>query len=201
MCYIEASSVNNRSCYMTQTQPQQALTAADLQELSQSDDTHLELIEGVLYPMPPAGGKHGSVTSILTMHVQYHVSQHNLGYVTAAETGYRLAEKTVLAPDIGFIRAERIPAELPDGFVPFAPDLAVEVMSPGNSASEMSRKVALFFQHGTRLIWVVHPNDRKVDVYHPADDGAKIQFLGMDDTLDGGDVLPGFSLAIRELFA
>lgn len=185
---------------MTLTQHRQTLTADELWELSQTEDMHQELIEGWLYPMPPAGGKHGSITSILTMHIQYHVSQNNLGYVTAAETGYRLTEQTVLAPDIGFIRDEQVSDDLPDGFVPFAPDLVVEVMSPGNSASEMSRKVELFFRHGTRLIWVVHPAEQKVDVYHPAENGANVSFLGVADTLHGGAVLPGFSLAIADLF-
>ena len=185
---------------MTLTQSQQDITAADFWELSQADDVHLELIEGVLWSRPLAGWKVGSITSVLTMHIQRYVSHNQSGCVTATGTGYRLAETTVLAPDIGFIRAEQIPDELPEGFIPFAPDLAVEVLSPGNSAGEMSRKVELFFRYGTRLIWVVHPNQRKVDVYHPAEDGATVQFLGLDDTITGGDVLPGFSLAIRDLF-
>jgi Uma2 family endonuclease len=181
-------------------QEQSPVTADEFWTLSQRDDVHQELINGVIYPVELNGWKHGHITSLLLMYIHRHVMQQNAGRVTAPGTGYRLAEETVLAPDIGFVQDERLPDGLPDGFIPLAPDLAVEVMSPGNSAGEMSRKVKLFFEHGTRLIWIVHPHDRQIDVYQPTDEGATVNFLGMDDTLTGGDVLPGFTLKISDLF-
>jgi Uma2 family endonuclease len=101
---------------------------------------------------------------------------------------------------VAFIKAERVPESIPEGFVPLAPDLAVEVMSPSNSASEMSRKIHLFFQHGTQIVWLVHPADKTIDVYQHAAGETTVKFLSSDDTLTDGDVLPGFSLALSELF-
>jgi Uma2 family endonuclease len=178
----------------------QRVNADQFWQMSQSDDIHQELIHGEIHEMAPTGWLHGDVTSILSMHIQSHVLSNKLGRVTAAETGFRLNDDTVLAPDIGFIRAERVPEKLPDGFVPLAPDLAVEVMSPSNSASEMSQKIKLFFQHGTQLVWVVHPTTKKMDVYQSIDGETKVDFLDINDTLTGGEVLPDFSLSLSELF-
>jgi len=181
---------------VTETQP---MTADRLWEQGDTDK-HQELIEGVLYTMPPTGWMHGSVVSLLTMYIQQHVLTNDLGEVTGAETGFRLTDTTVIAPDIAFIRKDRLPDTLPDGFVPLAPDLAVEVLSPSNRASEMNHKIALLFAHGTRLVWVVHPRKHKVDVYRPAEQGVNITFLSVEDTLIGEDVLPDFELALHTLF-
>ncbi|MEL6309426.1 MAG: Uma2 family endonuclease [Chloroflexota bacterium] len=177
----------------------QLMTADRLWEQIDTDK-HQELIEGVLYTMAPTGWIHGSVVSLLTMYVQQHVLTHDLGEVTGAETGFRLTDTTVIAPDIAFIRKDRLPDTLPDSFVPLAPNLAVEVLSPSNSASEMNHKIELLFAHGTQLVWVVHPRKHKVDVYQPAEQGVNITFLGIEDTLTGEDVLPAFELPLKTLF-
>lgn len=180
---------------------EQLITSHNFWEMLQSgDDKHTELIEGIIYHMEPTGWIHGNLASELDMLIRLFVKQHKLGMVTAAETGFRLNEHTVIAPDVAYIRAERIPDDIPDGFVPFAPDLAVEVMSPRNDATEMSRKVDMLIVHGTKLVWIVHPKTKTVDVYQPGEDHVTIQFLKNKDTLTGGDVLPGFKLLLRELF-
>ncbi len=109
----------------------------------------------------------------------------------------------MLAPDIGFIIAARIPPTLPGGFVPFAPDLAVEVVSPGNTKDEIHKKVELYLRYGTRLVWIVDPKRQSIQVYQPngADNQATVTYLGIANTLDGAAVLPGFTLPLRELFA
>jgi len=164
------------------------------------DEKGTELIEGILHPMPPTGWEHGNIASELDMIIRMFVKKHKLGKTTAAETGFRLEKDVVVAPDVAFIRADRIPDEIPQGFVPFAPDFAVEVMSPNNTATEMSRKVDLLAKHGTKLIWIVHPSTKKVDVYQVVNGTVKIEFLSIKDTLTGGDILPGFKLALSDLF-
>lgn len=174
-------------------------TADDLWELSHNGDgIRYELIEGVLYEMPPAGGLHGDVASEWNMRIRQWVKQHDLGFVTAAETGFSLSAdgKNVLAPDVGFIAKGRIDA-LPDGFIPLAPDLAVEVVSPNDSASYIQEKVSRYLQYGVKQVWVVYPKQRQVVIHTP--DGAHTRQA--DDTLYGGDILPGFALKVGDIFA
>jgi Uma2 family endonuclease len=162
---------------------------------------HTYLLAGVIHLMPPTGWLYGEVASEIGMLIRSYAKRHQLGSTTAAETGYRLSDDTVLAPGVGFISAERIPQVLPEGFVPFAPDLAVEIISPSNTLTEIRAKVEQYLQHGTRLVWVIDPRKQKVDVYRPAPDGkALVSFLGIQDMLDGEDMLIGFSVAIKDLF-
>src|SRR6185369_10309656 len=93
----------------------------------------------------------------------------------------------VRAPDVGFVRADRVPEELPDrGYVPFAPDLAVEVVSPDDSADEVAQKVAEYLKYGTRLVWVLYAKSKEVKVHTP---DRVVKTLKVGDVLDGGDVL------------
>lgn len=179
-------------------------TAADLWALAHHPDYAglcLELVEGALRIMTPAGGEHGGLALRIGARLQVFVDDRGLGYTTAAETGYILFRNlsggdTVRAPDAGFVAAERLPDGLPQGYIPCAPDLAVEIISPGDAADEIHAKVQDFLRAGTRLLWVVYPRTRTVDVHTPQ--GART--LTLTDTLDGGDVLPGFTLPLRELF-
>jgi Uma2 family endonuclease len=182
----------------------QRCTVEELWELSHLPENagrRFFLLEGVLYEMSPAGWKHGKIALKLGAVILAHVEAYKLGEVTAAETGFRLGEDTVLAPDVGFIRQERVPDELPGGYVPFAPDLAVEVVSPGNDAAEIRAKIEKYLERGTQLVWVVYPDQRKVDAYQrSAGQGAVVHFLDENSTLDGGEVLPGFKLAVQDIF-
>lgn len=179
-------------------------TAGDLWELSHRPDNEgkrFELSEGVLIEMAPAGLKHGGFALQLGRLIGDFVDEHQLGLVTAAETGFILftdesGKDTVRAPDVGFIAAARLPKELPDGYAPFAPDLAVEVVSPGDSADEIEKKVNEYLKYGTQMVWVFYPKTRSVLAQTPN----SVQRLDINGTLDGGDVLPGFRLAVREVF-
>src|SRR3972149_3138280 len=154
---------------------EKSYTAGDLWRLSHLPENagkRLSLIDGEIYEMSPTGWKHGDVAMRIGARLLADAEQHNLGRVTAAETGFNLAPGTTLAPDVGFIAAARIPDELPDGYVPFAPDLAVEVVSPGNTATEVRTKIEKYIQHGTRLVWVVYPDRAAVDVYRAEGQGA-----------------------------
>jgi Uma2 family endonuclease len=105
----------------------------------------------------------------------------------------------VRAPDLAFVCRERLPPEnQPRGFWEIAPDLVVEVVSPNDTRAEIQLKVREWIEAGVRLVWVVYPDSRTVEVIRTLLDREE---LTADDTLDGGDVLPGFSCAVAELFA
>jgi Uma2 family endonuclease len=184
--------------------PERIYTADDLWELSHSSEyegKRLELSEGELIEMAPSGGKHGGIAIRYGRFVDEYVEDNALGYTTAAETGYILfknptGKDTVRAPDVGFVAAHRLPDGLPDGFVPLAPDLAVEVVSPTDSADDIQSKLNDYLKYGVRMTVFVYPKSKTVNVHTPG----KTIILTIDDTLDGADVLPGFKLAVRDIF-
>lgn len=176
----------------------QLTTAGELLQLN--DDFRYELVKGELRKMSPAGSEHGAIIMRLAIPLGAHVQSNKLGVLFGAETGFKLAENpdTVRAPDIAFVSRERIPAGgIPKEFWPGAPDLAVEVNSPGDTVSEVEQKVDEYLQCGARLVWVVSPKLRAVTVYRSLTD---IRVLTENDALEGGDVVPGFSFAVREIF-
>lgn len=184
---------------------QKKLTAQEFWSILQQPEfasRQMELVEGVIHEMAGgAGGDHGEIAMEAGRVIGNFVKERRLGRVTAAETCYILYQNpsgkdTVRCPDVGFIALERAPQPLEPGFVPYAPDFAVEVVSPGNEASEMHNKVLDYLRYGTRLIWIIYPDSKTVVVHTHS--GARIFWL--EDTLDGGDVLPGFSLPVREIF-
>ena len=158
-----------------------------------------ELIRGKLKTMIPAGDEHGRITVKLTCAVGNHVMSRQLGILHGAGTGFILSRDpdTVRAPDLAFTRTERAspPAR---GFVPVAPDLAVEVLSPDDRPGYVREKVAEWLEAGTLAVWVVDPHERTVTVHEP---GQHPSVFGEADQLPGGDLLPGFELAVRDVFA
>ena len=151
--------------------------------------------------MPPAGGRHGSVAMRIGALLNAYVRAHSLGEVFAAETGFILRRfpDTVRAPEAAFVAIERLPAgELPIGYLEMVPDLAVEVISPGDTAREVREKVADWLRAGVRLLWAIDPATRSVTVYRSRND---FDVLSEDDSLDGGRVIPGFSAEINDLFS
>lgn len=175
-------------------------TAADLERMPEDGFRH-ELVRGELRKMSPTDNEHGQIAATLTGLLFQHVRAHRLGVVYAAETGFRLTSHpdTVRAPDAAFIRQERIEEEGPQrGFWPGAPDLVVEVVSPSDNYTDVEEKVVDWLHAGTRMVVVVNLRQRRVTVHRSR---ADIQALGEGDELDGGDVVPGWRLAIAELFS
>ncbi len=172
------------------------------------DRWQYELVEGVLVKMTPTGGGHGHLASDLDFALRAFVKPRKLGIVLAAETGFQLnppnrPPDTVLAPDVAFVRTERVPAQGSpewEGYWPLAPDLVVEVVSPGQRKADIAEKARTWLAAGTRLAWVVWPAQRQVDVWQPGSDQPAVT-LGMGDALDGLDVLPGFTYPLADLFA
>jgi Uma2 family endonuclease len=174
------------------------LTADDLFRLPDDGMRH-ELVRGELRTMPPAGFNHGVIASELQWHVANFVRSRRLGYTPTADPGFVIAHgpDTVRVPDVVFVAAERIRGELPKSFADLAPDLVAEVVSPSDSAREVEEKVQDWLAAGVRLVWVVHPTTRSVTVYRSLQD---IRILREADTLDGADVLPGFTCRVGDLF-
>jgi len=165
------------------------------------NDCLLELIRGEVRRMSPSGITHGVFCTELAIEIGGFVKANNLGIVCGAETGFIVERDpdSVLGADVAFISHERLAKiDNPDKFGPFAPDLAVEVMSPGNTAREMEEKVALYFGAGARAVWVFNPKKKTVAAYTSPSD---MRLLSEQDTLDGGDVLSGFTLDLAKLFA
>jgi Uma2 family endonuclease len=137
----------------------------------------------------------------LLVRLYTHARSHALGLVVGADVGFVLARDpdVVYAPDVAFIRADRVPyGAAAKKFIEGAPDLVVEVVSPNDRWPAVKRKVDKFLKAGARLVWVVRPNDRTVVVRDP--DG-RSQILGAFDTLDGQEVVPGFRFRVGDLFA
>lgn len=176
------------------------MTAEELWQMP-DDGYRYELIKGELRRMPPTGGEHGKISLSLGAMIAWHVRQHKLGVAFAAETGFLLATNpdTVRAPDASFVCQDRIPAGgIPKSYFPGAPDLAVEVVSPSDIYGEVEEKVLEWLDAGTRMVVVVNPRKRTVTVYRSQTD---ITILRETDVLSGGDVLPGFSCQIADLFS
>ncbi|MBX2998377.1 MAG: Uma2 family endonuclease [Caldilineaceae bacterium] len=174
-------------------------TADELLTISARDDNRYELIHGRLKIMPPAGAEHGDFAMSIGGWMRVYADQNDLGKVFAAETGFVLETNPdlVRAPDTGFVDKTRLAKGLTSKYFPGAPDLAVEVVSPNDTLSEVQDKIQDWLNHGTRLVWVVDPKTRTVTVYRP--DGTA-NVLKAKDTLDGEDVLPGFAFPLVKLF-
>ena len=177
-------------------QASRLLTADDLLTLPDDGMRH-ELVDGALLVYPPPGARHGLVQVAVASLLKRHVTAHALG-VVFVETGFILRRDpdVVRAPDVSFLSAARVPASgIPSGYIDGPPDLAVEVISPSDTLYEVEDKIAQYLAAGTRLAWVINPHRRTVAAHAP---GAPVHVLGEGDTLDAGDVVPGFRCAVRE---
>jgi Uma2 family endonuclease len=164
-------------------------------------DRRYELIRGELKVMSPGKPLPGIVCARIAAALTNFVEAKKLGMAFGAETGFVVERDpdTVLGVDASFVSRERLAAvEDWDKFFPFAPDLAVEVLSPSNTAKEINEKVAFYFAAGSRAVWVINPKRRTAVVYTSP---SEFRTLNEQDTLGGGDVLPGFELKLSELFA
>jgi Uma2 family endonuclease len=157
-----------------------------------------ELVEGEIVAVTPAGGLHGAITRRVASHLGNYVDENELGEVYGAETGFYLSPTVMRGADAAFVRKEKL-EKITDleSYIPFAPDLAVEVVSPNDMATEIQKKVKLYLAAGTALVWVIYPDLRSVVAHYP-DQTSKT--FSSDSTLDGSDVLPGLEIAVSHLF-
>ena len=157
-----------------------------------------ELLRGVLVEKMPTGDPHGDTVPCISYALFSYAAAKDYGVVRAGEPGYRLEREpdTVRAPDVAWIAPGRIPEGAP-GYPDLAPDLAVEVKSPGNSNPELAAKAAMWLSYGSREVWVADPERVTITVYRLYQEPV---ILGEDDTLEGGDLLPGFAVPVWQLF-
>ncbi|MBA2339970.1 MAG: Uma2 family endonuclease [Pyrinomonadaceae bacterium] len=180
------------------------MTADELLEVPKyvnGNDYRYELIRGELKTMSPTKPLHGIYCARIASLLLRYVEDNNLGEVFGAETGFIVERDpdTVMGVDAAFVSNERLATvENFEKFFPFAPDLAVEVLSPGNTVDEIDEKISLYFAAGSKLVWLVNPKRRTVKVYNSP---REARVYPEDETLDGGALLPGFQCDLAKLFA
>jgi Uma2 family endonuclease len=173
-------------------------TIEDLEQME--GEVPYELIRGVLHDVAPCSMKPSVIAARVLLRVGVYVEQHDLGYFTGSDGGFVLSRDpdTMVAPDVGFIRAERLSNGIDfSGFCPIPPDFAVEVMSPSDRPRDVKEKIDLYLKAGVPLVWWVKPEERGVTVYRS---GQQPRNYHAGDELDGEPVLPGFRLAVRDVF-
>ena len=183
---------------MTMLDTTHLVTAEELEKFP-DDDYRYELVEGRVIRMSPVGVVHGRSVMRLGARLIGHVDARRLGIVVT-EVGFRLSSSpdTVRAPDVAFIRRERLPeGALPRGFWKGPPDLAVEVLSPDDRPSDIHAKVAEYLERGVPLVLIIDPDECIVTVHRRS---ALPITLGTADLLDPDDVVPGFRCSVRDIF-
>jgi Uma2 family endonuclease len=173
-----------------------------------SKDGHrYELVNGRLVDSGSAGMEHSYVACILVALLVFYVRQHKLGTVCNSSTAFALKSGNRRSPDVSFVSRERLKGlkRPPRGFFQGSPDWAVEILSPSNTVEEIHTKIVEYFENDTRLVWVIHPDEKYVLVYHapePVREASlkETRLLRPQDTLDGGAIVPGFSMSVADLF-
>jgi Uma2 family endonuclease len=172
------------------------LTDEELMQMPQ-DGRKYELVDGALV-VSPAGGRHGKVTVRLVVRLGGFVEAANLGHIFDSSTGYILPGGNRRAPDVSFVARGRFPGEeVPRGFIELPPDLAVEVLSPGDDPRRVMDKVGEYLQSGVRLVWVIDPETRRAVSYRSL---TAVRDVPSEGSLDGEDVVPGFACPVASLF-
>jgi Uma2 family endonuclease len=168
------------------------------------DGCRYELVEGRLIRMPPAGGYSATQLAVrLILALGNYLTTHPVGSITAPDGTYEIGPRTGLVPDVGFIRAARVPppgSPAHERAIAGAPDLAVEIASPTQYRPEMAAKARHYLAAGTSLVWVVWPRRKQVDVWRPGDLKPS-RTLKIGDELVGEDIIPGFHYPLAQLFA
>jgi Uma2 family endonuclease len=176
------------------------VTADELLALPTGMGKRYELVAGELRTMSPSGWRHGQIVADLSVLLGAFIREKNLGRWFGAETGFLLQRNpdTVRAPDFAFIASKHLPeSEPPEAFWPGAPDLAVEVLSPGDTSGEVAEKIEEWLAAGCAAVWVVDPKLQTVTIYQSR---KNIQVKAAGETLIGDPVVPGFACAVEELF-
>ncbi|HEV2239017.1 MAG TPA: Uma2 family endonuclease [Ktedonobacterales bacterium] len=186
------------------------MNTEDLLALPEDGHWQYELVEGRLVRMPGSGFEASAMAMRLGIVLGMFVMPRNLGIITGADGTYNLTQpgdagETALVPDVAFVRADRLPARGSAEYIKaprLAPDLVAEVASPSQHRPELRDKAERYLRAGVRLVWLIWPNQRQVDVWQADANGAPllVATLAAGDALDGRDVLPGFTYPLADLF-
>lgn len=173
------------------------LTADDLLQMH-IPDKRVELVRGVLVVREPPGFTHGRVTINLALRLGAYLQSTSAGQVLVTETGFKVetGPDTVRGPDLALVSRDRIPDPEPRGFLDLAPDLVVEVLSPGDRPGEVLGKIGEWLNAGTPLVWIIDAERRLARVYRQ--DGT-LTVVAENGTLDGEHVVPGFSCSLASI--
>lgn len=168
-------------------------------EAPENADKLFELINGVIYEMPSPSPLHGLIISQILYLFKAYLVHQAIGYAFGDNNDFELAPGVVLKPDVAYISKTRLP-KIPHR-LSVAPEIAVEIVSPSNTEEQLLEKTLAFISFGTQLVWIVYPETKVVWVYRPAGDGSlNLRKFTGEDRLDVGDILPGFSIAVRDIF-
>lgn len=172
------------------------VTARDLEGLERPGKL-IELVRGRLVVSEPPGTRHGAISANLAAELAVFVRSRNAGLVFAQDTGFQIASDpdTVRAPDVAFVRVGRAGEIPPRGYAELAPDLVAEVLSPEDRPAAVSDKVAEWLAAGARLVWVIDPEQREATVHRQG----RVSVVASEGSLDGEDVLPGFSCPLSRI--
>jgi Uma2 family endonuclease len=174
------------------------MTSEELERLDLPDKS-TELVRGRLIVREPPGTEHGRIQANLAYFISHHVRRNQLGAVFGQDTGFKIESNpdTVRAPDVAFLERTRASLVRPRGYAALAPDLVVEILSPEDRPGEVLTKVGAWLDAGVKLVWVIDPERRVARVYRENGDAA---IVPAGDSLDGEDVIPGFSCALSQVF-
>jgi Uma2 family endonuclease len=173
----------------------------DEEFMALSRDRHrFEIVNGELVDRDKLGAKHSYIAFMLIYALFAVVRSQKLGALFNSSTAFKMKNGNKRASDISFFAKERLQGmeDLPDGFLEGGPDLAIEVLSPTNTIAEIEGKIAEYFENGSRLVWVIYPNSQYVLVYRSAQEPDRL--LKSSDSLDGEEVVPGFTFVVGNLF-
>jgi Uma2 family endonuclease len=160
------------------------------------DGYKYELVDGEIR-MSPAGARHGQVCVKLVGRLGPFVEERRLGFVFDSSTGFRMPGGNVRLPDVAFVALGRLEGDIvPESFCPVAPDLAVEVLSPSDRPQQFLDRIGEYLDAGVRLVWVIDPSNQRAVVHRSL---ADVRTLGLDDALDGGEVVSGFRCRLRDI--
>lgn len=177
----------------------QFTTAAQLLNLPR-DGFRYDLVRGILNTMSPAGGRHGRLACRIALLLGNHVDANRLGVVLAAETGFLLSTNpdTVLAPDVAFVEQSRyLSVEDEAGYLPLAPDLVVEVLSPNDRFFRVESKALAWLASGCKLVLLVDPESETVHAYRSR---SSIQIFQSQESVDCSDAVVGWSFDVKDIF-
>ena len=175
------------------------ITAVEFARLpNPANGSRQELVKGEIVEMPPAQGRHGYLQVEFSAILRQYVKPNKLGWVVT-ESGTLLERNpdTVRGPDVSFYSIARQP-EPPDAYFSIAPDLAIEILSPSSRRKQVREKIEEYIHNGVRTVWLVDPDANTITVYNGTMRGVE---YGPADTVDGGEVIPGFSLRVSEFFS
>jgi Uma2 family endonuclease len=161
------------------------------------DEYSYEVVDGELVMSPKNNPQHGIICVRISARLWHHVDARGLGEVFDSNTGYWMVNRNLRAPDVSFMTKARLPRQTPKAFFEGAPDLVVEVLSPTNTRRELDRRLRDFFESGTRLAWIIDPEEKYAEVCRSS---TERKIVGPGGTLEGEDVVPGFKLALADLF-